>query len=99
MNTASANLLTDPSFENYTGAWYGLQWTDSPWYGGGGCGIPNNTSIGGGSGVTNSHASSGSRSALLYQFGTSADGSTLSYGVGGQKNIAVTGNTSYNASI
>lgn len=99
VNTASANLLADPSFENYTGGWFGLSWTDSPWYGGGGSGIPNNTNIGGGSGITNLHANSGSRSALLYQFGTGADGDTWSYASVGQKNLLVTGNTTYNASI
>ncbi|MFH1778856.1 MAG: PEP-CTERM sorting domain-containing protein [Candidatus Omnitrophota bacterium] len=95
---ASANLLTDPSFENYSGAWVGLNWTSSPWYGGGGCGIENNTDIGGGAGINNAHASDGLRSALLYQFGDGSDGSTWSYGVIGQKNIAVTGNTTYTAS-
>lgn len=95
---ASANLLTDPSFENYSGAWVGLGWSDSPWYGGGGNGIPNNSNIGGGAGINNTYANTGVRSALLYQYGTGADGETWSYGVVGQKNIAVSGDTTYSAS-
>lgn len=97
---ASANLLTDPSFESYSGAWVGLSWTDSPWYGGGGCGIDGNFDIGGGAGIGTAEYYAGSRSALVYQYGGPDDGGpTWSYGVVGQKNIAVTGNTLYNATV
>lgn len=97
--SASANLLTDPSFENYSGAWVGLGWTDTPWYAGGGNGIEGLYEIGGGGGITNAHASDGVRSALLFQYGTSADGQTWSYAVVGQKNILpISGNTTYTVS-
>ena len=98
--SASANLLEDPSFEDYSGAWVGLGWDDEPWYAGGGNGIPNNFAIGGGGGITNQHANSELRSALLYQYGDADDGVTWSYAVVGQKNITeqIYGNTTYTAS-